>query len=85
MKPDRTHVVSFDEPLLCDTHIEFKRKIGDRLVEAVDMVAGQREVAVPKSVMRLVDAHKKMVMVIVPLDWLGEPEYEYAASSTFGR
>lgn len=84
-KADGSHEISFDEAPLCDMHIDFKRKIGNSVIAEIEVLSGQKEVAIPIPVIRLLDARKKLTMTIAPADWFGNPQYEYATDFTFSR
>lgn len=84
-KADGTQFIRFDGVALCDFLLEFKRKVGGRVVASVEVEKDAAEVAVPETVARLLDTRKKLVMTIAPTSWFGEPEYEYATEFTFER
>ena len=80
-----THVLAFDAPTLHDIRLDFKRSIVGNVVGSVDVHEGEAEAELPQSVVRLLDTRKKLTITIAPTDWVGDPEYEYAASFPFGR
>ena len=85
VKPDGRHALLLDAPTLHDIHLDFKRKAGGALIDSVEIAEGSSEATLPQSVVRQLDARKKLVITIAPMDWLGEPEYEYATDFTLSR
>ena len=85
LKADGTHVLALDAPTLHDIRLVFRKKIGGTVIGNVDVSEGSTEAALPSEVVHHLDARKKVVMTIAPIDWLGEADYEYASEFTFSR
>lgn len=84
---DGDHVLRFKGCPACDVCFEFKRKMGRRLIaiEEASVDAGATELALPSSVVNLLDAQKTVIMEMSPSDWLGKPQREYATKFTLKR
>ncbi|MBR0405267.1 MAG: hypothetical protein IJI68_08725 [Eggerthellaceae bacterium] len=85
MKADGTHVIRFDGAPLCDLRLDFRRKIGGKVIGGVSVEAGAEEAELPNLVVKQLDARKKLLMTVAPTSWFGEPEYEYSVEFTFER